>query len=69
MFKKRPREILNECESAMESLSDDNTRILTLYVLRIFYETSYTAQDENAFYEEFRARMTGVREKLGIESR
>ena len=53
----------------MESLSDDNTRILTLYVLRIFYETSYTAQDENAFYEEFRARMTGVREKLGMESR
>ena len=62
-------DFLNECESAMESLSDDNTRILTLYVLRIFYETSYMAQDENAFYEEFRARMTGVREKLGMESR
>ena len=62
-------ESLRELYHGVESLSDDNTRILTLYVLRIFYETSYTAQDENAFYEEFRARMTGVREKLGMESR
>ena len=62
-------DFLNECETAMESLSDDNTRILTLYVLRRFYETSYMSQDENAFYDEFRARMTGVREKLGMEAK
>ena len=62
-------DFLNECETAMESLSDDNTRILTLYVLRRFYETSYMCQDENAFYDEFRARMTGVREKLGMEAK
>ena len=59
-------DFLNECENALESLNDDNTRILTLYVLRRFYETSYMSQDDNGFYDEFRARMIEVREKLGI---
>ena len=31
-----------------------------------FYETSYMSQDDNGFYDEFRARMIEVREKLGI---
>ena len=61
-------DFLNECESSLESLSDENTRILTLYVLRRFYETSYMSQDDIGFYEEFRARMTEVREKLGMET-
>ena len=61
------REFLSECEGALETLNDDNTRILTLYVLRRFYETSYISQDENGFYDEFRTRMTEVREKLGME--
>ena len=60
-------DFLNECEDALESLNDDNTRILTLYVLRRFYETSYISQDDNGFYEEFRARMTEARAKLGME--
>ena len=59
-------DFLNECESSLESLSDENTRILTLYVLRRFYETPYMSQDDSGFYDEFRARMTEVREKLGI---
>ena len=60
-------DFLSECEGALETLNDDNTRILTLYVLRRFYETSYISQDENGFYDEFRTRMTEVREKLGME--
>lgn len=57
---------LNECESALDSLNDDNVRILTLYVLRRFYETSFRALDDKGFYEEFRIRLSEVREKLGM---
>lgn len=59
-------DFLNKCGTAMETLDDDNKRILALYVLRGFYETSYMAVDENAFYEAFCARMTEVRKKLGM---
>lgn len=61
-------DFLNECENALTTLNDDNTRILTLYVLRSFYETSYMASDDSGFYKEFRTRMTEVREKLGMET-
>ena len=50
-------DFLNKCGNAMEVLDDDNQRILALYVLRGFYETSYKAADENAFYEEHCARL------------
>ena len=59
-------DFLNVCENELETLNDDNKRILTLYVLRRFYETPYMSQDDIGFYEEFRARMTEVREKLGM---
>ena len=50
-------DFLNKCGNAMEVLDDDNKRILALYVLRGFYETSYKAEDENAFYEEHCVRL------------
>ena len=59
-------DFLNVCENELETLNDDNKRILTLYVLRRFYETPYMSQDDIGFYEEFRARMTEVRKKLGM---
>ena len=59
-------DFLNVCENELETLNDDNKRILTLYVLRRFYEAPYMSQDDIGFYEEFRARMTEVREKLGM---
>lgn len=55
---------LNQCEDALETLSEENVRILELYVLRRFYETAYMAADENGFYEEFSARMEEVKEKF-----
>lgn len=58
---------LNQCEDALETLSEENVRILELYVLRRFYETAYMAADENGFYEEFSARMEEVKEKLGFK--
>ena len=57
---------LNQCENALETLSEENVRILEMYVLRRFYETAYMAADENGFYEEFSSRLGGVREKFGF---
>ena len=50
----------------METLDEEKTRILTLYVLRSFYETAYRAADDRGFYEAFDTRMQEVREKLGM---
>lgn len=58
---------LNQCEDALETLSEENVRILELYVLRKFFETAYMAADENGFYEEFSARMEEVKEKFGFK--
>ena len=55
---------LKDCENAICGLDDKNRNILTLYVLRSFFEASYRADDENGFYEEFSARMEEVRKKL-----
>ena len=57
---------LGQCGEALDTLSEENVRILTLYVLRRFYETAYLAADENGFYEEFAARLGEVREKFGF---
>lgn len=57
---------LNQCENALETLSEKNVRILEMYVLRRFYETAYMAADENGFYEEFSSRLGEVREKFGF---
>lgn len=57
-------DFLNECEKALTELEEENTRILALYVLRVFYETRYEAEDESGFYEEFHGRMEMVRAKL-----
>lgn len=58
---------LNQCEDALETLSEENVRILELYVLRRFFETAYMAADENGFYEEFSARLEEVKEKFGFK--
>lgn len=57
---------LNQCENALETLSEENVRILEMYVLRRFFETAYMAADENGFYEEFSSRLGEVREKFGF---
>lgn len=57
---------LNQCENSLDTLSEENVRILTLYVLRRFYETAYMAADENGFYGEFAARLGEVKEKFGF---
>ena len=55
---------LKDCENAIFGLDDKNRNILTLYVLRSFFEAPYRADDENGFYEEFSVKMEEVRKKL-----
>lgn len=57
---------LQTCEEAMRELEQENIRILTMYVLRLFYQTPYQAEDDEAFYQEFYARREQVRKTLGI---
>ena len=57
---------LNRCEEGLMELDEENARILTLYVLRTFYETAYRAADENGFYEEFEERMQRTEEKIAL---
>lgn len=59
-------DFLNRCENAMETLEEDHVKILTLYILRKFFESSYASSDEREFYEEFDLRMTEVAEKTGL---
>ena len=60
-------DFLNQCEDALSGLDEKQVRILTLYVLKKFYETAYNAADEKGFYEEFYSRLGETREKLGLE--
>ena len=57
---------LQTCEEAMRELEQENVRILTMYVLRLFYQTPYQAEDDEAFYQEFYDRREQVRKILGI---
>lgn len=54
---------LLQCEEGMKELDAENSRILNLYVLKIFYQTPYTGVD---FYSQFYERITFVHNKLGI---
>lgn len=58
--------LLNRCRNAVNELGDKEKNILTLYILRIFYENNYVQTDEDGFYCEFYKRMETVLEKLGF---
>ena len=44
---------LNQCEDALEKLSEENVRILELYVLRRFYETHTWRRMKMDFMKSF----------------
>ena len=56
-------QFLLQCEEGIKTLDTDNIRVLTLYVLRLFYQTPYADSD---FYSQFYTRLKSVRETLGI---
>lgn len=62
----RWHDFLNRCGEALDTLDREKTGILTLYVLRKFYETPYRASDDSGFYAEFDIRMRETEEKLGF---
>lgn len=59
---------MKKCEEAMGQLSEEEMKILQLFVLRTFYQTPYKAKfsDGEAFYREYESRREMVRAKLGI---
>lgn len=56
-------QFLLDCEDGIQTLDEENIRILNLYVLKMFYQTAYEAED---FYGEFYSRLEQVRNTLGI---
>lgn len=60
-------DFLIRCENAAETLEEEQVRILTLYVLKRFYESAFYAVDEKGFYEEFYSRIKEAKERLGFE--
>lgn len=62
------------CEQALQTLDEENARILTLYILRTFYQTPYGQQDlkempiDGGFYPEFEERLKETERKLGLSA-
>ena len=54
------------CEESIGELEKENIQILTTYILRLFYQTPYEAEDDGSFYQEFYQRREQVRKTLGI---
>lgn len=60
------------CEKAVETLEEENIRILTLYILKTFYQTPYEQTEEESsskeepFYREFYKRLEETGQKLGL---
>ena len=54
---------LLDCEAGIQTLDEENTRILNLYVLKMFYQTAYKSEE---FYGEFYERLQQVKNTLGI---
>ena len=59
-------QFLLTCEESIGELEKENIQILTTYILRLFYQTPYEAEDDESFYQEFYERREQVRKTLGI---
>ena len=51
------------CENNLEELEEEQKKILTLYILKTFYQTSYLNED---FYKEFYQRLEKAKEMFGF---
>ena len=56
-------EFINKCEDALVELEADQQKVLTLFLLKTFYQTNYPAND---FYEEFYQRLNKAKEMFGF---
>ena len=56
-------DFINKCEDALVELEGEQQKILTLYLLKTFYQTAYPVED---FYEEFYKRLNTAKEMFGF---
>lgn len=56
-------DFVNKCEEALVELEEGQQKVLTLYLLKTFYQTTYPADD---FYEEFYKRLNNAKEMFGF---
>ena len=56
-------DFVNKCEDALVELEEGQQKILTLYLLKTFYQTTYPADD---FYTEFYQRLDKAKEMFGF---
>ena len=56
-------DFVNKCEEALVELEEGQQKVLTLYLLKTFYQTSYPVDD---FYEEFYKRLNNAKEMFGF---
>ena len=54
---------VNQCEDALEQLDGEQRKVLTLYLLKTFYQISYP---ETEFYAEFYKRLENAKEMFGF---
>ncbi len=59
-------QFLMACEEEVSNLNEQEHQILTTYLLRHFYQTTYSAKEELMFYQEFKRRMELAKQTLGI---
>lgn len=56
-------DFVNKCEEALVELEERQQKVLTLYLLKTFYQTTYPADN---FYEEFYKRLNNAKEMFGF---
>ena len=54
---------INYCEEAIVDLEDEQKKMLTLYILKTFYQTNYPVDE---FYTEFYHRLENAKEMFGF---
>ena len=57
---------LKNCEEGMKELDEQNAKVLTVVVLRNFYQMPYQAEEEAQFYPEFEERLERLNAMFGF---
>ena len=61
-------QFLLTCEESIGELEKENIQILTTYILRLFYQTPYEAEDDGSFYQEFLSeKRTSAKDAWNLE--
>lgn len=66
-YVKRWHDFTAVCKDALEELSEDEKRVLALFLLKTFFQRDYPAETEAlSFYEEFYKRLYEAEKTLGL---